>query len=193
MNRATKYPPAKALLVFIAVLILSIYSIRNSNRSIDIYQAASSNYQNNGSIEPNGTTSEEELAKLLGTGEKKETANDVHANVPSRRFSDSTRLNVDRGLNIINCWSGHQMATWTYNGRKRTKKKYWTWKGEPKVRRNDYQFELELDHRFVCFPLIGTSVGISYCSLLVTSLHITSDCFLYFRKNYFMIQAMRPE
>eukprot|EP00957_Ditylum_brightwellii_P211824 15366643-Ditylum_brightwellii.AAC.1 len=69
-----------------------------------------------------------------GTGENKENTEDGHAHeyVPTRRFLDNTRLNVDRGINIINCWSGHQMAAWTYEGRKPIDKKYLTWKGEPK-------------------------------------------------------------
>ena len=33
-----------------------------------------------------------------------------------RRFSTNTTLNVARGLQIINAWSGQHMATWIYDG-----------------------------------------------------------------------------
>uniref|UniRef100_A0A6V2FXP0 Exostosin GT47 domain-containing protein n=2 Tax=Ditylum brightwellii TaxID=49249 RepID=A0A6V2FXP0_9STRA len=112
MNSVPKSPPVKILLVFIAVLVLSIASIRKSAIML-------------------GNNDEQHMD---GTGENKENTEDGHAHeyVPTRRFSDNTRLNVDRGLNIINCWSGHQMAAWTYEGRKPIDKKYLTWKGEPK-------------------------------------------------------------
>lgn len=48
-----------------------------------------------------------------------------------RRFSENTMLNIERGLNIINCWSGHQMAAWVYEGIKPINRKYRTWGGEP--------------------------------------------------------------
>ena len=157
----------------------------------------------NGSIGLNGTTSEEEFTKMLdnndeqhmdgtGDGEKKENAEEVHVNVvPTRRFSDSTRLNVDRGLNIINCWSGHQMAAWTYESRKPIDKKYLTWKGEPKVRSNNCQFELKLDGSssslfsfdwYKCWNFIHNqffSLLTAHCSLLTAhSSLLTAHCSL---------------
>ncbi len=35
-----------------------------------------------------------------------------------RRFSDNVTLNINRGMNIINIWSGHQMTAWVYDGEK---------------------------------------------------------------------------
>ena len=127
-----------------------------------------------------------------GDGEKKENAEEVHVNVvPTRRFSDSTRLNVDRGLNIINCWSGHQMAAWTYESRKPIDKKYLTWKGEPKVRSNNCQFELKLDGSssslfsfdwYKCWNFIHNlffSLLTAHCSLLTAHCSLlTAHCSL---------------
>lgn len=33
-----------------------------------------------------------------------------------RRFSTDTKLNIDRGLNIVNCWTGQRIASWIYSG-----------------------------------------------------------------------------
>jgi hypothetical protein len=54
----------------------------------------------------------------------------------STRFSLNMQLNVDRGLNIINAWSGHQMAAFIYEGvgGSSLKKHLRTWVDEPQVR-----------------------------------------------------------
>lgn len=46
------------------------------------------------------------------------------------------QLNVDRGLNIIDAWSGHQMAAFIYEGvgGSSLKKHLRTWVDEPQVR-----------------------------------------------------------
>ncbi|KAL3918562.1 MAG: hypothetical protein SGILL_004178, partial [Bacillariaceae sp.] len=47
-----------------------------------------------------------------------------------RRFSDNTQLNVNRGLNVVNAWSGQRMAKWIYVGLERVSPpKCDTWKG----------------------------------------------------------------
>jgi hypothetical protein len=54
-----------------------------------------------------------------------------HKNSP-RRFSDNIQLNVDRGLNIVNCWSGQHISSWIYEGRKPVPSKLHVWKNDPK-------------------------------------------------------------
>lgn len=44
-----------------------------------------------------------------------------------RLFSDNTQRNVDRGLNIINMWSGPRMAAFIYEGQKPVGKKFQRW------------------------------------------------------------------
>ncbi|CAB9511178.1 expressed unknown protein [Seminavis robusta] len=49
-----------------------------------------------------------------------------------RRFSNNIQLNVDRGLNIINCWSGQTISTWIYAGEEQIGGKFLTWNAMPK-------------------------------------------------------------
>ena len=53
--------------------------------------------------------------------------------IVSARFTNNVQLNIDRGLNVINVWSGQHMAAWIYAGRETIDSKYITWKREPEV------------------------------------------------------------
>ena len=48
--------------------------------------------------------------------------------VRPRRFSTNTQLNIDRGLNIINCWSAQRIAAWIYEGQRNDNKRRRTWR-----------------------------------------------------------------
>jgi len=56
-------------------------------------------------------------------------------NKPHRKFSDDVHRNIDRGLNLINCWSGQQISTWIYDGRKAIGKNMVTWRNEPEEKK----------------------------------------------------------
>jgi hypothetical protein len=44
-----------------------------------------------------------------------------------RRFSEETQLNIHRGLNLVNQWSGQRIATWIYDGQQVLEKKQCSW------------------------------------------------------------------
>ncbi len=48
-----------------------------------------------------------------------------------RKFSDSIELNIERGLNIINVWSGQSVAAWIYDGCESLSRSQRMWKDEP--------------------------------------------------------------
>lgn len=60
------------------------------------------------------------------------------------RFSNDMQLNVDRGLNILNGFSGPRISTWVYEGvHSSVPKRLRTWVDEPEVRKIETK-------RFIC-------------------------------------------
>mmetsp|Transcript_37317 Transcript_37317/g.41240 ORF Transcript_37317/g.41240 Transcript_37317/m.41240 type:complete len:405 (-) Transcript_37317:37-1251(-) len=73
------------------------------------------------------------LVSLLWSNQNNDSA--VNHHKPYRKFSDDVQLNIDRGLNLINCWSGQKISTWIYDGRKAIHENRVTWRNEPEEKK----------------------------------------------------------
>mmetsp|Transcript_60028 Transcript_60028/g.147547 ORF Transcript_60028/g.147547 Transcript_60028/m.147547 type:complete len:422 (-) Transcript_60028:408-1673(-) len=78
--------------------------------------------QDVGLIEDDGNATTSRLALNSGPNENN------RSHFRPRRFSTQTQLNIDRGLNIINCWSAQRIASWIYDGQRNNDQRRRTWR-----------------------------------------------------------------
>lgn len=106
-----------------------------------------------------------------------------------RRFSNNTQLNINRGLNIINCWSGQHMAAWIYTGVQPvlpSNRDTWTQNEPPQKFLREVNDTFKLHHNDTLF------VSYSKIEEFVTNFlpHITSDIVIITTPFHFMYPSL---